>query len=106
MTIEQFAELEARNTSLETGIINQVAAHDRGGTADEPEKIEEAYSSLNKWSSEGLDQYRAELYMVMYPIFIHCYIDLVVRYCKEEAIKFFEDHSVESVPLEPISSIL
>lgn len=50
---------------------------------------------MTKWIESSLDQYRNELYTVTYPIFVHCYLDLVAREYTEEAKKFIEDHCVE-----------
>eukprot|EP00039_Didymoeca_costata_P007912 m.105346 g.105346 ORF g.105346 m.105346 type:complete len:653 (-) comp13871_c0_seq1:167-2125(-) len=92
-SLDQYASNAARSLTLETGV-TRIAAYDRG-EQDTPEAIEESYSSLIKWIDSSLDQYKNELYNVTYPIFVHCYLDLVVREYFDEAKKFMSDHGVE-----------
>lgn len=94
-SLDQFATNAAATVSAETGITNQIAAYRSGDAQHFPDAIEEAYGSLSKWIESSLDQYRNELYTVTYPIFVHCYLDLVAREYVEEAKKFIQDHCVE-----------
>eukprot|EP00056_Hartaetosiga_gracilis_P022120 m.28325 g.28325 ORF g.28325 m.28325 type:complete len:673 (-) comp9461_c0_seq2:54-2072(-) len=77
---------------LAADIANQTAAF----TSDvSPQAMEEAYSSLTKWVENSLDQYKNELYMIVYPIFIHTYLDLLYRGKEEEAENFMINHQHE-----------
>lgn len=40
---------------------------------------EQMFSKLKKWSFDSLDIYRDELSQVLYPMFIHCFLDLIAK---------------------------
>lgn len=37
------------------------------------------FSKLKKWSYNSLDIYRDELGQILYPMFIHCFLDLIAK---------------------------
>lgn len=59
-------------------------------------KIHEGYSKLRSWTYSSLDLYKHELLRVLYPVFIHCFMDLISKGHLQEAHTFFnsfrEDH--------------
>ncbi|CCH44704.1 Transcription initiation factor TFIID subunit 5 [Wickerhamomyces ciferrii] len=59
----------------------------------DPELYERGYSMLRTWVESSLDIYRPELYRVLYPIFIHCFLDLIEKNAKIEARRFFDKFS-------------
>ncbi|GAV59947.1 WD40 domain-containing protein/TFIID_90kDa domain-containing protein [Cephalotus follicularis] len=63
-----------------------------------PARYHDGYSKLRSWSYSSLDLYKHELLRVLYPVFIHCFMDLVARGHIQEARKFFntfrEDHEM------------
>ncbi|KAK1317483.1 hypothetical protein QJS10_CPA05g02196 [Acorus calamus] len=63
-----------------------------------PAKYQEGYGNLRSWAHGSLDLYKHELLNVLYPVFIHCYMDLVARDHTQEARSFFnkfrEDHDI------------
>jgi len=61
----------------------------------DPRQLKEAYAQLNKWIGSSLDQYKNELYTVTYPIFVHCFLDMVARDFTAEATSFMSDYSIE-----------
>eukprot|EP00038_Savillea_parva_P011335 m.196804 g.196804 ORF g.196804 m.196804 type:complete len:680 (+) comp19909_c0_seq1:100-2139(+) len=98
VSLGEATSLAARKIQADSAVANQVAAIARSGDgsgAGAAEQLEEHYKSLNTWIETSLDQYRSELYTVMYPIFVHCYLDLVARGQAAEAKKFVENHAVE-----------
>lgn len=58
-----------------------------------PEAYERGYSMLKTWVESSLDIYRPELYRVLYPIFVHCFLDLVSKKAQKEARRFFDKFS-------------
>lgn len=40
---------------------------------------EQMFAKLKKWSFDSLDIYRDELSQVLYPMFIHCFLDLIAK---------------------------
>ncbi|KAL4181832.1 hypothetical protein AMTRI_Chr12g239440 [Amborella trichopoda] len=63
-----------------------------------PAKYKEDYSKLRSWTYSSLDLYRHELLRVLYPVFVHCFMDLVAKGHGQEARNFFlayrEDHEL------------
>lgn len=61
-----------------------------------PVRYREEYSKLRSWTYNSLDLYKHELLRVLYPVFIHCFMDLVAKGHTQEARSFFqsfrEDH--------------
>nr|GLL25686.1 transcription initiation factor TFIID subunit 5 [Ipomoea trifida] len=63
-----------------------------------PAKYHEGYSKLRSWADSSLDLYKHELLRVLYPVFLHCFMDLVAKGHIQEARAFFnsfrEDHEM------------
>ncbi|GAB4846727.1 Transcription initiation factor TFIID subunit 5 [Ancistrocladus abbreviatus] len=61
-----------------------------------PARYHDGYSKLRSWTYSSLDLYKHELLRVLYPVFIHCFMDLVAKGHLQEARAFFntfrEDH--------------
>lgn len=56
----------------------------------DPDIYEETYSNLIKFVESSLDTYRHELAMILYPVFVHMYLELVYNEHELQAIKFME----------------
>ncbi|GAY44330.1 hypothetical protein CUMW_081340 [Citrus unshiu] len=65
---------------------------------DGPARYQDEYSKLRSWTYSSLDLYKHELLHVLYPVFIHCFMDLVAKGHIQEARTFFnnfrEDHEM------------
>ncbi|KAF8000796.1 hypothetical protein HF325_004585 [Metschnikowia pulcherrima] len=65
---------------------------------NDPENYARAYRVLRGWVELSLDLYKPELSRLMYPLFVHCYLELVAKgYAKEAKIfydKFSADHKI------------
>ncbi|XP_052210285.1 transcription initiation factor TFIID subunit 5 [Diospyros lotus] len=63
-----------------------------------PAQYHDGYSKLRSWAYSSLDLYKHELLRVLYPVFIHCFMDLVAKGHIQEARTFFnsfrEDHEM------------
>ncbi|KAK6459019.1 TFIID and SAGA subunit [Scheffersomyces xylosifermentans] len=77
---------------------------------NDPDVYFTAYSMLRKWVDTSLDLYKPELSRVLYPIFIHCFFELVSKNFIPQAKKFFDkfksDHEVlHGVELNQLAGI-
>lgn len=52
-----------------------------------------AYLSLSEWTENSLDLYKPELRRVLFPVFIHLYLDLIAKGMPAQAKAFFEEFS-------------
>jgi transcription initiation factor TFIID subunit 5 len=72
-----------------------------------PALYQDGYSKLRTWTYSSLDLYKNELLHVLYPVFIHCFMDLVAKGHLQEARSFFnsyrEDH--ESMHLRDLQKL-
>uniref|UniRef100_A0A7N0R8E8 TFIID subunit TAF5 NTD2 domain-containing protein n=1 Tax=Kalanchoe fedtschenkoi TaxID=63787 RepID=A0A7N0R8E8_KALFE len=63
-----------------------------------PVKYHDGYSRLRSWAYGSLDVYKHELLRVLYPVYIHSFMDLVAKGYIQEARTFFstfrEDHEM------------
>ncbi|CAN1243402.1 Transcription initiation factor TFIID subunit 5 [Linum perenne] len=78
---------------------------------DNSGRCHEEYGKLRAWSYNSLDLYRHELLRVLYPVFIHCYMDLVAKGHIQDARAFFntfrEDHEmIHSRDLQKLEGVL
>ncbi|KAL8034958.1 hypothetical protein ABFX02_12G065500 [Erythranthe guttata] len=46
---------------------------------DSPAQYQEGYGKLRSWAYSSLDQYQHELVRVLYPVFVHGFMDLVAK---------------------------
>lgn len=84
------------NSILEPDIANHLHAFSQ--LENGPARYHNGYSRLRTWTYSSLDLYKHELLRVLYPVFIHCFMDLVAKGHIQEARKFFttfrEDHEL------------
>jgi len=59
---------------------------------NQPTRYSESYSALRDWGMSSLDMYRPELLSILFPVFVHCYLDLVEKNYGIEAMKFLQAH--------------
>ncbi|GMY29191.1 transcription initiation factor TFIID subunit 5 [Fagus crenata] len=76
-----------------------------------PARYQDGYSKFRIWTYSSLDLYKHELIRVLYPVFIHCFMDLVVKGHIQEARTFFnsfrEDHEMmHSRDLQKLEGVL
>ncbi|CAG8678076.1 6516_t:CDS:10 [Cetraspora pellucida] len=74
-----------------------------------PEEYKKNYSSLRKYVEESLDKYKGELQRVLWPIFVHAYLELVSKEHIIQATEFFDtfqsDHSTHIKELKSLRVI-
>ncbi|ORY00702.1 WD40 repeat-like protein [Basidiobolus meristosporus CBS 931.73] len=57
-----------------------------------PDAYGDSYLSLRRWIENSLDLYKGELKVVLYPIYIHAFLDLVSKGYREQAQEFFKSY--------------
>uniref|UniRef100_A0A0D9WSN0 TFIID subunit TAF5 NTD2 domain-containing protein n=1 Tax=Leersia perrieri TaxID=77586 RepID=A0A0D9WSN0_9ORYZ len=105
--LTELALQEERNR-LSTSSVSDVAL---ARSENDPARYSDGYSKLRTWAYSSLDQYKHELLRVLYPVFIHCFMDLVAEGHTQEARSFFhtfrEDHELmHSRDLQKLEGIL
>ncbi|KAF9915432.1 Transcription initiation factor TFIID subunit 5, partial [Linnemannia zychae] len=91
---EQAAALAAKDKEATSGNAagaSNAQAHDKNEMGD-PDAYDQAYSSLRRWIQNSLDLYKPELMSVLFPLFVHSYLNLVNRGLKEQATKFMTSY--------------
>eukprot|EP00698_Gefionella_okellyi_P011185 TRINITY_DN2939_c0_g1_i1.p1 TRINITY_DN2939_c0_g1~~TRINITY_DN2939_c0_g1_i1.p1 ORF type:complete len:632 (+),score=114.79 TRINITY_DN2939_c0_g1_i1:172-1896(+) len=71
-------------------LVNYIMFH--SPTEAKPQRYEDSYTHLRAWVDASLDLYKSELISVLFPIFLHCYLDLVTKNFGAEAKQFMERH--------------
>ncbi|KAF0694932.1 Aste57867_14211 [Aphanomyces stellatus] len=77
--------------SIDACASNHVLFH--GMNKGDPAAYENAYSRLLAWIGNALDMYKLELHAVAFPLFVHCYLELVAKGHMEPAKIFFQRHA-------------
>eukprot|EP00026_Physarum_polycephalum_P004444 Phypoly_transcript_04463.p1 GENE.Phypoly_transcript_04463~~Phypoly_transcript_04463.p1 ORF type:complete len:668 (+),score=124.44 Phypoly_transcript_04463:86-2005(+) len=62
-------------------------------TESSPQRYIESYVKLREWIHSSLDLYKQEMLVILYPVFVHCYLDLVSKGYSEEAHKLMDQVS-------------
>ncbi|KZV57940.1 protein with unknown function [Dorcoceras hygrometricum] len=78
---------------------------------DGPAQYQEGYNQLRSWAYSSLDQYQHELVRVLYPVFVHGFMDLVAKGHISEARVFFNsfrgDHEmIHARDLQKLEGVL
>lgn len=84
-------DLTAYNTS-ELDVNNALNVYKSQG---DPSVYENAYITLSKFVESSLDIYKHELGCVLYPVFVHMYLELVCNGHEAEAVKFIKKFGPE-----------
>ncbi|VFQ66292.1 unnamed protein product [Cuscuta campestris] len=101
--------LNSSDTSQAHPLPNDILSISQSGSV--PAKYRDEYSKLRSWADSSLDLYKHELHRVLYPVFIHCFMDLVAKGHIQEARAFFnsfrEDHEmIHSHDLQKLEAVL
>ncbi|ORZ01457.1 WD40-repeat-containing domain protein [Syncephalastrum racemosum] len=71
----------------------------KDGQEGEPDAYDVSYRNLREWIENSLDWYKPELRSVLFPIFVHAYLDLVVKSLPEQAKHFMETYKRDHIEL-------
>ncbi|PSS01083.1 Transcription initiation factor TFIID subunit like [Actinidia chinensis var. chinensis] len=96
----QEEQQKQQHTKTSYSIDHDIAKHILSFSESEnvPAQYRDGYRKIRSWTYSSLDQYKHELLCVLYPVFIHCFMDLVAKGHIQEARTFFnsfhEDHKM------------
>ncbi|KAG0175245.1 Transcription initiation factor TFIID subunit 5 [Apophysomyces sp. BC1034] len=65
----------------------------------DPDAYDISYRNLREWIEKSLDWYKPELRSVLFPIFVHAYLDLVSKTLPEQAKHFMDTYKADHVEL-------
>ncbi|RLN65447.1 hypothetical protein BBJ29_001136 [Phytophthora kernoviae] len=65
----------------------------------DPVAYDEAYGKLLDWICNSLDMYRSELHAVAFPVFLHCFLELISKGYSEPARKFYQKYAADHTRL-------
>ncbi|GAA5796577.1 hypothetical protein HPULCUR_001950 [Helicostylum pulchrum] len=65
----------------------------------DPDAYHVSYKSLRQWIENSLDWYKPELRSVLFPIFVHSYLDLVGKNIPEKAKQFMDVYKLDHLEL-------
>ncbi|ELT88262.1 hypothetical protein CAPTEDRAFT_225253 [Capitella teleta] len=85
-------EDEVKAEPSASGVTDVLAAYKSEG---DPRRYESFYSSLKNFIEKSLDIHKCELSMVLYPVFVHMYLELVYNHHEQQAIQFFYKFSAD-----------
>ncbi|XP_075479944.1 transcription initiation factor TFIID subunit 5-like isoform X2 [Primulina tabacum] len=96
------------NAQIDPEIAKKILAFSE---VDGPAQYQEGYNKLRSWAYSSLDQYQHELVRVLYPVFIHGFMDLVAKGHISEARVFFNsfrgDHEmIHARDLQKLEGVL
>ncbi|TYZ59089.1 hypothetical protein PybrP1_007209 [[Pythium] brassicae (nom. inval.)] len=94
-TVEQYAHSLGLNT--ESCAANHILFY--GMTGGDPSTYEHAYTQLMEWICNSLDMYKYELHAVAFPMFVHCFLELVAKGFAEHASAFLRRHAADHTRL-------
>ncbi|TDH67805.1 hypothetical protein CCR75_004807 [Bremia lactucae] len=103
---EQAARIE--NASIDTyaqqmGLTTEACTANHllfyGLSKGNPEAYDDAYRSFMDWICNSLDMYRNELHAVAFPIFVHCFLELVAKGFVEPGRLFFHRYASDHTRL-------
>jgi hypothetical protein len=77
--------------SMDACAANHVLFH--GMNKGDPAAYEHSYTRLLQWIGNSLDMYKLELHALAFPLFVHCYLELVSKDHTETAKTFFQRHA-------------
>lgn len=67
--------------------------------ANHPDVYETSYTKLRRWVDNSIDRYKPELKPILYPLFVHSYLDLIFKNLTDLAQQFFEAFQNDHVEL-------
>ena len=66
-----------------------------GGKEETASAVIQSFHDLQRFIEDSLDLYKSELQSILYPLFVHVYLDLIGRGYQSEAVRFFDSQKAE-----------
>ncbi|KAL1915070.1 uncharacterized protein VTP21DRAFT_7775 [Calcarisporiella thermophila] len=93
----QSAEDMAMGVQANESVPGYVANYSDAKGGD-PDAYDKGYARLRRWIEDSLDLYKPELRSVLFPLFVHAYLELISKDLKDQAKHFMdaykEDHMI------------
>eukprot|EP00959_Pyramimonas_sp_CCMP1952_P033095 694193-Pyramimonas_sp.AAC.1 len=89
-TNEQMTMMNYPALDSDTSLTNQILLFNQ--EESNPRRYIDTYQKLWKWIDTSLDLYKNELSFVLYPVFIHCFLDLIEKNCVDLAREFLDKY--------------
>ncbi|KAI8360745.1 WD40-repeat-containing domain protein [Choanephora cucurbitarum] len=96
---EKKEETQEKRAEEQTTVDEQEQEQEVEEEEDSPDAYGLSYKSLREWIENSLDWYKPELRSVLFPIFVHSYLDLVSKRLPEKAKPFFDTYKRDHVEL-------
>ena len=93
MESEEGCTCEPGAKSFESYHIHVLFYPEAGGAG--PQQYLDGYKNLKEWVHSSLDLYKSELERILYPVFVHCYLDLVERGYNEHAARLLKEYRID-----------
>lgn len=87
-----FEEKLENHEQSDSDVTNVLSAYKSEG---DPDIYEQTYNNLKSFVENALDVYRHELAMILYPAFVHMYLELVYNGHAKQAVKFMDKFGKE-----------
>ena len=85
LTEEDVRQIDGQSNQNESNFSNVLSNYK---TDESPDIYEENYNTLRQFIESSLDSYRHELIRLLWPVFVHMYLELVYNGHEEQAINF------------------
>eukprot|EP00164_Ancoracysta_twista_P014207 GFYU01023050.1.p1 GENE.GFYU01023050.1~~GFYU01023050.1.p1 ORF type:complete len:637 (-),score=94.63 GFYU01023050.1:80-1990(-) len=82
----------------EANVTNRILCY-YSGELQTPGRYEESYVLLKDWIQGCLDMYKNELIIVLYPMFVHCHLEMISKGFQDGAKIFMQKHKHEHLDL-------
>eukprot|EP00850_Spirogloea_muscicola_P003514 SM000014S00302 [mRNA] locus=s14:546230:551448:- [translate_table: standard] len=86
-------ELAAAAGAGDVSIANSILFYNRSDS--NPQRYREGYAKLRAWVHASLDLYKTELLHILYPVFVHAFLELVSKGYPSQAREFFGEFKVD-----------
>jgi transcription initiation factor TFIID subunit 5 len=86
-------------TPYQYGTAQQQQQQQQQQRVEDPNLYVSAYSAVKDWTENSLDLYKPELRRILYPIFVHIFLELIARNHVTTAKDFFEENAEDHMTL-------
>merc|ERR1712000_212149 len=80
----------AESITNDQAVINAVKFHDDNEFTSD--RYQQSYQLFSDWVLSSLELYKNELSKLLFPVMVHCYLDLVKKGFTDDAIEFLNKH--------------
>ncbi|KAL0491554.1 transcription initiation factor TFIID subunit 5 [Acrasis kona] len=92
LTLDEFTEEMKKREQVTTNDFELLNKSVSGSQMSTKKQYMQAYQALMNWVYTSLDIYKNEVIQVLYPVFVHCYLELVSKGYRDDAWKFLNKY--------------